>query len=50
MERKPDSANGISKVRRISYYITKKLGKSQEVNENSKKAMKRQFDKKRRNP
>ena len=31
MKRKPDSANEISKVGRTPYWITKKLGRSQEV-------------------
>ena len=41
MERKPNSINKISQVRRIPYWITKKL---------IEKAMKKQFDNKRRNP
>ena len=36
MERKIDSADGVSKIRRISQRITKKLRGSYEVNKNSK--------------
>ena len=37
MERKPDSANGIFKVRKIPYWVIRKLGRGQEANENSKR-------------
>jgi len=41
MERKPDGANRISKVVRISYWITKKLGGSHKVDRNSKRSYKK---------
>ena len=50
MERGPDSKDGITKAGRFSQVTTKKLGSSKEVNGNSKKATKKQFDKKKRNP
>jgi len=37
MERQPCGINRISKIRRISYKITKKLGRSHEVNRRSSK-------------
>jgi len=37
IEREPDGADGISKTRRIPHWTTKKLGRSYEVNGNSKK-------------
>jgi len=38
MERKPSSANGISKIRRVSYWTTTKLEGGYEVNRNSKRS------------
>jgi len=40
IERKFDSADRVSKIRRISQRITKKLRKSYKVNKNSKKSYK----------
>jgi len=40
MERQPCSTNGVSKIRRISYRPTKKLGRGHKVNENSSKEYK----------
>ena len=41
MERKPDSANRISKVRRIPYCTTTKLEGGHKVNRNSKRSYKK---------
>ena len=38
MEEKPDGANKVSKVRRIFYWTTTKLGEGYKVNGNSKKS------------
>ena len=38
MKRKPDSTDGISKIRKIPYQTTKKLGWSHKVNRNSKRS------------
>jgi len=37
MENKPEDANRILKVRRISYWTTTKLGRGHKVNGNSKR-------------
>jgi len=38
MEREPDSVDRISKTRRIPYWTAKKLGRSYEVDGNSKRS------------
>ena len=40
MERRPDSKNGITKTRRFSQKITKKLGSSKKINRNGKRSHK----------
>jgi len=49
LEKEPNDTDRVSKIRRIPYRITKKLEGSYKVNENSKQAMKKQFDKKKQN-
>ena len=49
LEKEPNDTDRVSKIRRIPYRITKKLEGSHKVNENSKQAIKKQFDKKKQN-
>ena len=40
MKRRPDGENGITKTRRFSQKITKKLGSSKKINRNGKRSHK----------
>jgi len=50
MEEKSDYKDKIAKIRRLSQKTTRKLEGSKKLIEIAKEVMKKQFDKKRRNP
>ena len=50
MKEQLEDTDRVFKTRRISYKIVKKLEGSHKINRSSAKVMKKQFDKKRKNP